>query len=58
MDDATTFFLAFLAVFGGLAALLGHLERRAKALEARLTTLEAATTTTSKPGHGEPRPKA
>ena len=42
MDDATTFFLAFAAVFGGIAALLLHLESRAKALEARLATLEAA----------------
>ena len=43
MDDATTFFLAFAAVFGGLAAVLLHLERRAKALEDRLAALEAAT---------------
>jgi CcmD family protein len=41
MDDATTFFLAFAAVFLGIALLLLHLERRAKALEARLATLES-----------------
>lgn len=42
MNDATTFFLAFAAVFAGIATLLWHLERRAKALEARLATLETA----------------
>lgn len=42
MNDATTFFLAFTAVFAGIAALLWHLERRATFLEARLATLEAA----------------
>ena len=43
MNDATTFFLAFLAVFGGLAAYLWHLDRAARRLEQRLATLEAAT---------------
>ena len=57
MQDATTFFLCFLAVFGGIAAVLVHLERRAKALEARLATLEA-TTAKPKEGPGNGRPKA
>jgi CcmD family protein len=43
MDDRTTFFLAFLAVFGGLAAYLWHLDRAARRLEARLASLESAT---------------
>ena len=43
MNDATTFFLAFLAVFGGLAAYLWHLDRVARRLEQRLATLESAT---------------
>lgn len=43
MDDATTFFLAFLAVFGGLAAYLWHLDRSARRLEERLAALEAVT---------------
>lgn len=63
MEDATTFFLAFAAVFGGIAALLLHLERRAKALEERVHALEAArnasTASTAKPkaapGDGRPR---
>ncbi len=61
MQDATTFFLCFLAVFGGIAAVLVHLERRAKALEARLATLEAAPgapTAKPKPAQGDGRPKA
>ena len=58
MDDATTFLLAFLAVFGGIAALLWHLERRAQRLEARLLALETAATATSKPGRDEPPRKA
>ena len=60
MQDATTFLLSFLAVFGGIAALLVHLERRAKALEARVATLEAAAVPTAKPkpGDGDGRPKA
>ena len=41
MDDRTTFFLAFLAVFGGLAAYLWHLDRSARRLETRLAALEA-----------------
>lgn len=41
MDDRTTFFLAFLAVFGGLAAYLWHLDRTARRLEARVAALEA-----------------
>jgi CcmD family protein len=48
--DATTFLLAFLAVFGGLAAYLWHLDRAARRLEARLATLEAAT---AKPKAGD-----
>lgn len=43
MNDATTFLLGFLAVFGGLAAYLWHLDRSAKRLEQRLAALEAAT---------------
>jgi CcmD family protein len=41
MNDATTFFLAFAAVFAGIAYYLVWLERKAKALEARLRTLSA-----------------
>ncbi|HUR26201.1 MAG TPA: CcmD family protein [Candidatus Thermoplasmatota archaeon] len=51
MNDATTFFLAFLAVFGGLAAYLWHLDRAARRLEARLVTLESVTAK-PKPGDG------
>ena len=58
MQDATTFFLCFLAVFGGIAAVLVHLEGRAKALEARLATLEAAPTAKPKEAPGNGRPKA
>ena len=58
MQDATTFLLCFLAVFGGIAAVLLHIERRAKALEARLATLEAAPTAKPKGGDGNGRPKA
>lgn len=55
MNDATTFFLAFAAVFLGIAAVLAHLELRAKALERRLATLEAAATaTTAKPKGAAP----
>ena len=43
MNDSTTFFLGFLAVFGGLAAYLWHLDRSARRLERRLAALEAAT---------------
>ena len=57
MQDATTFLLCFLAVFGGIAAVLLHIERRAKALESRLATLEAATAK-PKGGDGNGRPKA
>ncbi len=49
MNDATTFFLAFLAVFGGLAAYLWHLDRSARRLEARLAALEAATAKAKRP---------
>ena len=49
-SDALTFFLSFLAVFGGLAAYLWHLDRTARRLEARLVTLEA--TAKPKPGQG------
>ncbi|HEX2066382.1 MAG TPA: hypothetical protein VHI93_06165 [Candidatus Thermoplasmatota archaeon] len=41
MSDATSFFLAFLALFGLLAASLVRLELKARRLEARLATLEA-----------------
>lgn len=60
MDDTTTFFLAFTAVFGGIAALLLHLELRARDLERRLATLEAAgaPTAKAKPDGAEPRRKA
>ena len=59
MQDTTTFLLCFLAVFGGIAAVLWHLERRAKALEARVATLEAARAPTAKPkgAAAEPRSK-
>ena len=50
-SDAMTFFLSFLAVFGGLAAYLWHLDRTARRLEARLATLEA----TAKPKPGDPQ---
>ena len=50
VSDATTFFLSFLAVFGGLAAYLWHLDRAARRLEARLATLESAT---AKPKGGD-----
>ena len=53
--DATTFFLSFLAVFGGLAAYLWHLDRAARRLEARLATLERATAK-AKPGEPPGRP--
>lgn len=56
MNDATTFFLAFLAVFAGLAAYLWHLDRAARRLEARLVTLESATAK-PKPGDGQPDSK-
>ena len=49
MDDRTTFFLAFLAVFGGLAAYLWHLDRAARRLEARLAAFEAAGTKSPPP---------
>lgn len=57
MNDATTFFLAFAAVFVGIAAFLAHLEHRAKVLERRLATLEAAagaTAATAKPKGAAP----
>lgn len=54
MDDATTFLLAFLAVFGGIAAVLLHLERRAKAVEARIASLEASTAKPKPDGADEP----
>lgn len=43
LSDAATFFLSFLAIFGGLGAYLWHLDRTARRLEARLATLEATT---------------
>lgn len=60
MQDATTFLLCFLAVFGGIAAVLWHLERRANALESRLATLESTAARTAKPKGAAPegRPKA
>lgn len=42
MNDATTFLLAFLSVFVGIAYYLIWLERKAKVLEARLRTLAAS----------------
>lgn len=47
MRDELTFFLSFLAVFGGLAAYLWHLDRTARRLEGRVATLEAETTAPS-----------
>lgn len=41
MNDATSFFLAFTAIFALLAASLVRLELRARRIEARLATLEA-----------------
>lgn len=41
MNDATTFFLAFAAIFGLLAVSLVRLELRATRLDHRLATLEA-----------------
>ena len=62
MDDTTTFFLAFAAVFGGIAAILLHFERRAQALERRLATLESAQasapTAKAKPDPADARRKA
>lgn len=43
ISDSTTFFLSFLAVFGGLAAYLWHLNRLVDGLQQRL---DAASTTT------------
>ncbi|HUR60978.1 MAG TPA: hypothetical protein VM286_01260 [Candidatus Thermoplasmatota archaeon] len=40
MNDATSFFLAFTAIFALLAASLVRLELRANRLEQRLATLE------------------
>lgn len=56
MNDATTFFLAFAAVFLGIAGYLAHLEHRAKLLERRLATLEATarTAATAKPKGADP----
>jgi CcmD family protein len=48
-SDHLTFFLSFLAVFGGLAAYLWHLDRQARRLERRLETLESSTAK-AKPG--------
>jgi CcmD family protein len=42
MNDATSFFLAFTAIFALLAASLVRLELRARRIEERLETLEAA----------------
>ncbi|MCA1811295.1 MAG: hypothetical protein LC623_04705 [Halobacteriales archaeon] len=42
MNDATSFFLAFAAVFALLAASLVRLELRGRRIEARLATLEAS----------------
>jgi CcmD family protein len=55
-SDALTFFLSFLAVFGGLAAYLWHLDRQARLLERRLETLESATAK-PKPGDGPAGPR-
>lgn len=41
INDTTTFFLAFLALFGGIAWYLLRLDRDARALEQRLALLEA-----------------
>ena len=41
MNDQTTFFLAFLSVFGGIAAYLWHLHRCNQRLEARVHALAA-----------------
>ena len=40
-SDELTFFLAFLAVFAGLALYLWRLEQAARALEKRLAALES-----------------
>lgn len=59
MNDATTFLLAFLSVFAGIAYYLVWLERKAKVLEARLRTL-AASSTAAKANNPDPpaEPKA
>ena len=50
MNDATTFLLAFLSVFAGIAYYLVWLERKAKTLEARLRTLAAKANKGDAPG--------
>lgn len=43
MNDATTAFLAFAALFAGIAAYLVRLDLAARRLEARLARLESGT---------------
>ena len=56
MNDATTAFLAFAALFAGIAVYLVRLELAARRLEARLATLESATAKGKKsPDEGGPQ---
>lgn len=50
--DATTFLLAFLAVFGGLGLYLWRLDRAARRLERRVAALEGPAGT-AKPKDGD-----
>lgn len=47
VNDATTFFLSFAAVFGGLAYYLLRLERSVRDLERRLAALQHADASTT-----------
>ena len=57
LSDNTTFFLAFAAIFLGLAAYVWHLEREAKRLQQRVDALEALTAK-AKGADAPARPKA
>lgn len=52
--DATTFYLAFTTVFGGLAAYLWWIDRRAARLEEQLRLLETARGKNEGPPGGAP----
>lgn len=52
--DTTTFFLSFATVFGGIAWMLLHMERRARRLEERLRDVEASTNPKNAPPPGKP----
>lgn len=57
-SDTTTFFLAFTAVFLGIAVLLWRLERQARHLEDRVEALEALDAPPGGPGTGRDPPAA